>query len=181
MKRKSSGFSLMELLMVVAIILIIAAISIPNLIRSRVAANEASGVGSLRTISSATFVYSTTYGNGFPPSLGVAGGPAGATTSTCDQALLIDSILSGGGGTASNSQKSGYSFNYFPIAPITNKPTGCGSVGSNSFIINALPVTPGMTGQRSFCTDETGIIRADITGAANPTTTASCAALPALQ
>jgi len=167
--------------MVVAIILIIAALSIPNLVRSRLAANEASGVGSLRSISSATVVYSSTYANGFPPTLGVAGGPTGATTPTCDQALLIDSILSGGGGSAVNSQKSGYTFNYFAITPILNKPVGCGSAGSNAFVINAIPVTPGRTGQRTFCTDESGIIRADNTGAAIPTTTATCSALPSLQ
>jgi type IV pilus assembly protein PilA len=181
MKRSSRGFSLIELLMVVGIILIIAAISIPNLIRSRLAANEASGVGSLRSISSATLIYSSTYGNGFPPSLGVAGGPAGATQSTCDQALLIDAVLSGGGGSAVNSQKSGYTFNYFAITPIGIKPAGCGNAGSNSFVINAIPVTKGMTGQRTFCTDESGVIRSDITGAANPTTLASCSALPTLQ
>jgi type IV pilus assembly protein PilA len=181
MKRNSRGFSLIELLMVLGIILIIAALSIPNLVRSRVAANEASGVGSLRSISTATLIYSSTYGNGFPPTLGVAGGPTGATQSSCDQALLIDSILSGGGGSAVNSQKSGYTFNYFAIAPISNKGAGCGSAGSNSFVINAVPVTPGRTGQRTFCTDESGIIRSDSTGAANPTTTASCSALPSLQ
>lgn len=180
-KRASKGFTLIELVMVVMIIMIIAALSIPNLIRSRLAANEASGVGSLRSITSATMVYSSTYGNGFPPTLGVAGGPTGATQPSCDQALLIDSVLSGGGGAADNSQKSGYKFNYFAIVPITNKPAGCGNAGSNSFVLNAVPVTPGMTGQRSFCTDETGIIRSDVTGTANPSTLASCSALPSLQ
>ena len=61
MRNKQKGFSLIELLIVVAIILIIAAIAIPNLIRSRMAANEASAVASIRTINTAEVVYSTTY------------------------------------------------------------------------------------------------------------------------
>ena len=67
MSKKQKGFSLIELLIVVAIILIIAAIAIPNLLRSRMAANEASAVGSIRTMNTAAITYSSTYGNGFPP------------------------------------------------------------------------------------------------------------------
>src|SRR5262245_36927516 len=65
MRNKQKGFSLIELLIVVAIILIIAAIAIPNLIKSKMAANEASAVGSLRTINTAELTYSSTYGTGF--------------------------------------------------------------------------------------------------------------------
>ena len=73
MNKKQKGFSLIELLIVVAIILIIAAIAIPNLLRSRMAANEASAVGSIRTMNTAAITYSSTYGNGFPPSLASIG------------------------------------------------------------------------------------------------------------
>ena len=68
MKNKQKGFSLIELLIVVAIILIIAAIAIPNLLRSKMAANEASAVGSMRTLNTAAVTYSTTYG-GYPAGL----------------------------------------------------------------------------------------------------------------
>jgi type IV pilus assembly protein PilA len=181
MRREQRGFSLVELLVVIAIILIIAAITVPNLMRAKLAANEASGVGSIRTISTASITYSSTYGNGFPPNLGAAGGPAGATTSSCDQALLIDSVLSGGGGSSVSAQKSGYNFNYIPVAAISPKPAGCSAAGSNSFVLNAVPVTPGSTGIRTFCTDSSGVIRFDDTGAAAPTTQAACDALTNLR
>ena len=78
MRRRQKGFSLIELLIVVAIILIIAAIAIPNLLRSKMAANEASAVGSLRTINTACIEYSTTYG-GYPSALTNLGPAAPAT------------------------------------------------------------------------------------------------------
>src|SRR3984957_19160046 len=78
MNKKQKGFSLIELLIVVAIILIIAAIAIPNLLRSRMAANEASAVGSIRTMNTAAITYSSTYGNGFPPALSAIGTSTGS-------------------------------------------------------------------------------------------------------
>ena len=100
---KQKGFSLIELLIVVAIILIIAAIAIPNLLRARMAANESSAVGSLRTIITSEFNYQQTYGIGYAPltNLGSTTPCAPATLATSAAACLVDSQLSGG-------KKSGY-------------------------------------------------------------------------
>ena len=142
MQNKQKGFSLIELLIVVAIILIIAAIPIPNLLRSKMAANEASAVGSLRTINTACVEYTNTYGT-YPATL-VALSPATPATST--SADLIDSVLSTG-------TKSGYSFAW--------------SAGTSnlSYSITATPVSTS-TGQRSFYTDQSGVIRAATSGTA---------------
>ncbi len=136
--RKQKGFSLIELLIVVAIILIIAAIAIPNLLRSRIAANEASAVGSIRTINTAEVTYSSTYPDvGFVllTSLGGAGG-------TSAGAGLLDTVLAGG-------TKSGYSFS---VGGLTGTPVV-------TYTVNGGPVSPGQTGQRYFFSDQSGVIR----------------------
>src|SRR6266850_1791065 len=101
MRNKQRGFSLIELLIVVAIILIIAAIAIPNLVRSKMSANEASAVGSLRALDTAAITYSTVYG-GYPHALSNLGPGSPATSSSAD---MIDSVLASG-------TKTGYKFVY---------------------------------------------------------------------
>ena len=152
-KNNQKGFSLIELLIVVAIILIIAAIAIPNLLRSRMAANEASAVGSLRTINTANVAYSTTYGIGYPSALAKLGPAASATSATAD---LIDSVLSAG-------VKSGYSFSYSAAAAVG------GTI--NDYALTATPSNAGVTGQRTFFTNPSGVIRADAVGTANVNST----------
>ena len=95
MRNNEKGFSLIELLIVVAIILIIASIAIPNLLRAKMAANEASAVGSLRTLNTSAIMYSTIYGTGFPGSLAVMGGSTSAAA-TSASAELIDTVLAHG-------------------------------------------------------------------------------------
>ena len=144
-KNKQKGFSLIELLIVVAIILIIAAIAIPNLLRSRMAANEASAVGSMRTLNTAEVTYSTTYGIGYAASIAALGPAATASSTSAD---LIDSVLAA-------SSKSGYSFAYS---------AGSASTGTRTdYTITATPLSAS-TGSRTFFTNQSGVIRADATG-----------------
>jgi type IV pilus assembly protein PilA len=144
--RKQKGFSLIELLIVVAIILIIAAIAIPNLLRSKMAANESSAVGSLRTINTAEVTYNNTYPTtGYAAALtnlgGAAAACAGAAFASAANACLIDNVLAGG-------TKSGYAFTA----------VGAGGPPATTYASKATPITPGQTGQRYFCSDQSGVI-----------------------
>ena len=142
----------------VPFILIVAAIAIPNLLRARMAANEAIAVGSLRVINTAEISYNSVYGNGFAPSLEALGG--GGRAETCDQAQLIDPQLASG-------VKSGYRFYYIPIAPASGLGKGCTAPGVATYGITANAITRGTTGQRSFYTDQTGVIRFESNGFAS--------------
>jgi prepilin-type N-terminal cleavage/methylation domain-containing protein len=153
-RSKASGFSLIELLIVVAIILVIAAIAIPNFMRSRMAANEAATVENMRTIVTANVVYSTTYGIGYASALPVLGPPPGNGVPTISNASLIDDILALG-------TKSGYTYTY---AGVVNS-----SGGFDSYTLNTDPVNPGITGTRHFFTDSSGTIRMNLTGSASVT------------
>jgi type IV pilus assembly protein PilA len=151
MKKDSSGFSLIELLIVVAIILIIAAIAIPNLLRSRIAANQASAVGSLRTINTAEATFSSTFNTGYSSTL-LALGPPASGTPTTTAAGLLDSVLAAG-------TKSGYTFTYAPVTDTSGNTT--------AYTITASPATVGTTGQNYYFTDQTAVIRQNTSATAS--------------
>jgi type IV pilus assembly protein PilA len=145
--RSNKGFSLIELLLVVSVILIIAAIAVPNFLKSRLRANETSAVASLRVINTAAVTYSITYPDmGFPAQLTTLGG-ANPCSSSSTQACLIDDFLAQG-------VKAGYNFVW----------TGDGLVPSVNFSVTGTPQSVGVSGQNMYCTDQTGVIHYDPSG-----------------
>jgi type IV pilus assembly protein PilA len=135
-----NGFSLVELLVVVAIILIVAAIAIPNLLKARMSANEASAATSIHAVNTAEITYTTIF-----PAVGYTAtllnlGPGGGCNSPAN-ACIIDATLASG-------TKSGYVFTY------VQDPSGPPSPG---YTLNVDPVTRGITGQRSFYSDQANV------------------------
>jgi type IV pilus assembly protein PilA len=146
MRRKQSGFSLIELLIVVAIILIIAAIAIPSLVQSKMTANEASAVQTIRDFNTAQSMYAIQYGQGFSTNLSSLGGTTGPATST-NSLLIPDPVAQ------TPNIKDGFKFTY--VVTASNGPNGTPS----AYTINADPVTPGYSGRRWFFSDESFVIR----------------------
>jgi len=146
MMPKNKGFSLIELLIVVAIILVIAAIAVPSFLRSRIAANESAAASAIRMVNSAQFSYSSAYpSTGFASTLTALGGTAcspPASTGAC----LIDTVLAAG-------VKSGYSFT---LSNVSGTP-------SSSYSLVASPSLANYSGVRNFCSIEDAVIRFSMT------------------
>jgi type IV pilus assembly protein PilA len=148
------GFSLIELLIVVAIILIIAAIAIPTLTRARVAADESSAVGSMRSINSAEISYNAAYpAVGFTTTLSQLGSPAAGCTPSTANGCFIDSVLTSG-------MKSGYTF---ALAANGGTP-----IPQTNYSVVATPQFAGYTGARYFCSFEDAVVRNSTVALANP-------------
>jgi type IV pilus assembly protein PilA len=137
------GFSLIELLIVVAIILVIAAIAIPSLLHSKIAANEASAVYSIRTINTAQVTYATTYPTiGYAATLSMLAAPVDPTVqTTSNNAGVLDWVL---GCSTTVCPKSGYDFQLYNVS--ATKPI-------SSYSVSGVPQTIGITGNRGFCSD----------------------------
>jgi type IV pilus assembly protein PilA len=149
--KRQRGFSLVAVVVLVAILLVLAVIIIPNLLHSNLSANEESAVDSLRKLNAACASYSMLY-SGYPKRLADLG-PGNPPSSA--SAGLIDSALAGG-------TRDGYVFTYS---------AGATGVSGNvlGYSVTATPVTPGRSGRRRFFTDQSGVIRANMAGNAGAT------------
>jgi len=167
---RTKGFSLIELLIVVAIILIIAAMAIPNLLRARIAANEASAANSIRKISTAEVAYSTTYPTiGYALQLSHLGGTLPCTPAATS-ACILDSVLSSG-------TKEGYQFVAVGV------PTG-GASSNTAYTAGSAPVSYNVSGVRNFCMITDGVLRSlNPAGPGTPpaNNVATCQAYPTAQ
>ena len=158
---RQRGFSLIELLIVVAIILVIAAIAVPNLLKARIAANEASAVSSVRQIKTSELLYYSAYPTiGYAVQLSDLGGPEPCTPSSTTACLVPDPLSNAGPGTQG---KSGYVFS--AVGSATN-----GTI-HDTFVVGAAPQNPNVTGNRLFCTSNDNALRADPGPSSTPVTT----------
>lgn len=156
------GFTLIELLIVVSIILIIAAIAIPNLLRARIAANEAATVANVRTLSEALISYSSTYpAVGFPSSLVSLGPPGPGNPPTSNAADFVDSTFA-----LANPVRTGYQYTYSAAAGAGGGGGGSGAGTLTTYSIIAAPISQNGTGIRTFFCNQTALIHACEPGSA---------------
>lgn len=171
--RKQKGFSLIELLIVVAIILIIAAIAIPNLLRSKMSANNSAAASTLRTVNTSEVTYATNYAaQGYAPDLKTLGPPSTgcpATGPTTAAACLLDSTVGCATGTGTTAcPKSG--FNFYLNSTATTPPFG-------DYTATADPITWESTGNKTYCTQADAVIKSHTNATASvggPETPTNC-------
>jgi type IV pilus assembly protein PilA len=172
--RSTKGFSLIELLIVIAIILIIAAIAIPNLMQAKIAANESSAAGGVHTITSAEITYFNAYPTiGYATAIGQLGGAAPCTPSSTT-ACIIDNFLATA--TPGGTGKSGYY--YLATGSITG-----GATYNDAYVIGTAPITVHSTGNRDFCSVNDGVQRQQMASVGDTpvTVVATCLAYPVAQ
>jgi type IV pilus assembly protein PilA len=143
--RRAAGFSLIELMIVVAVIVIIAALAIPQLLRARMAANEAAAVSALRTLATQEANYDSSFGPGFSPSLAALGPALPGNPATAAHADLIDQVFASG-------LRGGYQFLYTPLVP-------SGATAPTGYTVTANPISPGITGEWFFYLDQSNVVR----------------------
>ena len=154
-QRSESGFTLIEMLMVVAVIGIMAAIAVPGLLRARVAGNESSAIASLRVINSSQHAYMTSCGNGYY---------ASSLTILADPAPVGTGFISPDLGAAATIDKSGYHLTMAPGSEANRaledgcNPTGLADDLFSSYYASNTPIVPGQTGMRWFWTNSAGTI-----------------------
>jgi type IV pilus assembly protein PilA len=158
-RRRPNGFTLMELLIVIAIILILMLMAIPTIGSLTKKGNETSAINSVQTVTKAEIQYQSSYpANGFACTLPALGGDPNAGAPTPAAAQILQGDLTSG-------YKSGYMF----TITCSNKVTINGTDRSNGYTITAVPQTVGKTGDRGFCSDQFGTIKYDPAGGTNCT------------
>ena len=157
--RRQRGFTLMELLIVMSIMIILMLIAIPNFISMKASANETSAMQSLRAIYQAQIQYQTSFpANGFACSLPALGGNASAGPPSPQAAQVLQGELAQG-------QKSGYTFNIVNCTKVTVNNQDM----FTSYEVTAVPQAVGKSGHKGFCIDQAGEIKADLSGGTNCT------------